>query len=281
VNRSAVSVAALLTAAVLLTACGDEGGSPVVEAEDDGSATTAASTTTTAPEPLLVLVSNDDGYAAAGIATLVDALEAQPDVEVVVVAPDGNRSGSGGRTTPGGTTGTEVTMANGHPAVAVAGFPADAVAHAIDVLGVEPDLVVSGINEGQNLGPVVDVSGTVGAARVAATRGIPAVAVSAGMGTPAPDYDAAAEVVVDWFVGHRDDLEGATADQVVNINVPTCAADAEPRDVVEVASATDAADRPILAADVDCTGTGPVPADDLDAFNAGFGVITVVAAAPA
>ena len=286
----------LITTLLVGAAACSDGGSPVVESEGaEGSATTGAATvettvvsepaeetttTAAAAEPLTILVSNDDGYAAPGIAALVDALEAQPDVEVVVVAPDGNRSGSGGSTTPEGFTASEVTMANGHPATAVSGFPADAVAHGLDVLGVDADLVMTGTNEGQNLGPLVDISGTVGAARVAAVRGIPAVAVSQGFGTPEPDYAASVAAAIEWFVEHRADLEGATADQVVNINVPSCAV-GEVRGTIEVASATDAAGRDVLAADVDCSGTGPEPADDLDGFNAGFGVITLISATPA
>jgi 5'-nucleotidase len=266
---------------VLGAACGDDG-------DDDRSAATttapaAANDTTTteaAVEPLRILVSNDDGYAAPGIAALVDALLALPNVEVVVVAPDGNRSGSGGQTTPGGTTGSEVTMANGHRAVAVTGFPADAVAHALDVLGEQPDLVVSGINEGQNLGPIVEISGTVGAARVAAQRGIPAVAVSQGLGTPEPDYAAGVAAVIDWIEEHRTDLAGATQGAVVNINVPTCGA-GEPAEPVEVPTATDATGRNVVTADVDCTlAAGVTPADDVDGFNAGYPVLSLVAATP-
>jgi 5'-nucleotidase len=277
-KRAAASATLLL----LLTAACSDGGSPVIEADGAGTtAVPAASTTTTAaPEPLTILVSNDDGYAAEGIAALVDALEAQPDVEVVVVAPDSDRSGSGGQTTPEGVTATEVTMANGHPATAVSGFPADAVAHGLDALGVAADVVITGTNAGQNLGPVIDLSGTVGAARVAAQRGIPAVAVSTGLGSPAPDHAAAVAALIEWFVEHRDDLEGATQDKVVNINVPTCAV-GEVRDVVEVASSTIPFGAESLVADVDCSGTGAPPADDVAAFNAGFGVITLIPAAPA
>jgi 5'-nucleotidase len=287
-KRSAAATAALL--ALSVAACSD-GGSPTVEEGAGGTATTAApaaettlaeeATTTTAAavEPLTILVSNDDGYAADGIGALVEALEAQPDVEVVVVAPDGNRSGSGGQTSEGFTA-ADVTMPDGHPAVAVTGFPADAVTHGLDVLGVDADLVITGTNEGQNLGPFVDISGTVGAARVAAQRGIPAVAVSTGLGTPAPDHAAAVAAAIDWFVEHRGDLEGATQDQVVNINVPTCAV-GEVRGVVEVTTSTADAGADALAGDVDCSGTGAAPGDDVAAFNAGFAVVALVPAAPA
>ena len=56
----------------------------------------------------------------------------------------------------------------------------------------KPDVVLSGINQGQNLGALSDVSGTVGAARTAARHGIPALAVSQGTGNP-PDYAAGAK----------------------------------------------------------------------------------------
>jgi 5'-nucleotidase len=287
-KRTAAVTAVLL--ALTVAACSDDG-SPTVEEGSGTTGTTGAetvettlveeetTTTAAAVEPLTILVSNDDGYQAAGIAALVEALEAQPDVEVVVVAPDGNRSGSGGQTSEGFTA-TDVTMPDGHAAVAVSGFPADAVAHGLDVLGVDADLVFTGTNEGQNLGPFVDISGTVGAARVAAQRGIPAVAVSTGLGTPAPDHAAAAAAAIEWFVEHRADLEGATEDKVVNINAPTCAV-GEVRDVVEVTSSTEPSGPSSLTADVDCSGTGPTPADDVAAFNAGFATITLVPATPA
>ena len=92
--------------------------------------------------------------------------ERAPATEVTVVAPATNQSGTGGQTTPGPLTVTDATTASGYPAKAVAGFPADTVIWALDQGGVtqKPDLVVSGINFGQNLGPAVAISGTVGAA---------------------------------------------------------------------------------------------------------------------
>ena len=271
----------LLVALTLVAACGGGDGDEAGDTSTTVAPAAETTTTTEAVEPLRILVSNDDGYAAPGIAELVDALTALPDVEVVVVAPDGNRSGSGGQTTPGGTTGTDVTMANGHAAVAVTGFPADAVAYALDVLGEQPDLVVSGVNEGQNLGPLVDISGTVGAARVAAQRGIPALAVSQGRGSPEPDYASGVAEAIAWIEEHRDDLAGATRGSVVNINVPTCG-NGQPAEAIEVPSASDAAGRDVAIADVDCTlaATTPSPADDVDAFNAGYPVLTVISATP-
>jgi 5'-nucleotidase len=269
-----------LAATALVAGCGDDDGGNA--SSDTTAAPAEETTTTTAVEPLQILVSNDDGYAAAGIAALVDGLSAIPDVEVTVVAPDQDRTGAGGSTTPEGVTATDVTMANGHPATGVSGFPADSVAYALDEMGLTPDLVVTGTNIGQNLGPVIDLSGTVGAARVAAQRGIPAVATSAGMSADpaATDYAATVAVVVQWIEDHRDDLEGATADQVVNINVPTCGV-GEVRDTVEVSYSTAPLGSEALVADVDCSVTGPAPTDDVGAFNAGFATIALIPAQPA
>ena len=132
-----------------------------------------------------ILVTNDDGYAAPGIDALVERLRALPGVKLTVVAPATNQSGTSDRTTPGpvsALTATEVTTASGYAATAVAGFPADSVNYALDVLKLSPDLVVSGSNAGQNLGVVAPISGTVGAARTAVRRGVPGVAVSQEIG---------------------------------------------------------------------------------------------------
>ena len=145
--------------------------------------------TTTVPATLHILVTNDDGVGAPGIDAVVEALRALPDTEVTVVAPLENQSGTGGQTTPGTLTVTDTTTASGYPAKAVAGFPADSVIWAFDQAGVtqKPDLVVSGINFGQNLGPAVAISGTVGAAEAAAARGVPALAASQGL-ADVPNY---------------------------------------------------------------------------------------------
>ena len=142
------------------------------------------------PPTITVLVTNDDGVAAPGIDTLVEALRTQKSTKVVVVAPDSNKSGAGGKTTPGTLTTAPAKTASGYDATAVTGWPADTITAALDQLGVKPDVVLSGINAGQNLGGVVDLSGTVGAARAAAARGIPALAVSQGLGD-APQYEKA------------------------------------------------------------------------------------------
>src|SRR4029077_8516548 len=124
--------------------------------------------------------SNDDGYNAAGIDAVVEALDALPSVHVTVVAPATNQSGAGGKTTPGGVTADPRHTLSGYAATAVNGFPADSVLYALNTMHLNPDLLVSGINCSRNLGPLISVPGTVGAARVGGRASIPAVAVSQG-----------------------------------------------------------------------------------------------------
>jgi 5'-nucleotidase len=134
-----------------------------------------------------------------------------------------------------------------------------------------PHVVVSGVNQGQNLGPVLAVSGTVGAARTAVRRGIPGVAVSAGLGEP-PEYAAGVDEAIRWLKEHRKALvKDVDPTEVVNINVPTCTT-GEIRGLVEVPAA---ATGDALAA-VDCTSTLEDPADDLIAFTNGFATLSEV-----
>lgn len=276
---------ALVLAAALslgaLAACGSSGSDG---GGGDASSTTApeerTSDVTTAPaaEPLQILVSNDDGYDAEGIDVLVTALLTLDDVEVTVVAPLTQQSGQGGKTTEGELDVTDVELRNGTPAKAVDGFPADAVNVAFDELGIEPDLVITGINEGQNLGGLVDISGTVGAARAAVARGVPALATSQGSTTF--DYDAAVPLIVDWVEENRKAIEAGDYDPiVVNMNIPSCTA-GEIRGLVspEVAGTTDAA-----IAEQDCESTVPETdlTTDIEAFNDGFATITEVPDEPA
>ncbi|HEY4376305.1 MAG TPA: 5'/3'-nucleotidase SurE, partial [Acidimicrobiales bacterium] len=171
---------------------------------------------------LHILVSNDDGYNADGIDALVQDLRKLPHVAITVVAPLTNQSGQGGNTTPGKLAVTKVKTKSGFPAIAVAGHPADAVRVALDDMKLKPDVVITGINLGQNLGPVINVSGTVGAARAAATRGVPALATSAGF--PNTVYEPALPFIEKWIAQHRSALVAHTmAATVDNLNVPSCA----------------------------------------------------------
>jgi 5'-nucleotidase len=121
-----------------------------------------------------ILISNDDGYRARGILALRDALEGLGDL--TVVAPDRNRSGASNSL----TLEVPLRVAQAEPDVYfVQGTPTDCVHLAISGLfPFEPDMVVSGINDGSNLGDDVLYSGTVAAATEGRFLGKPAVALS-------------------------------------------------------------------------------------------------------
>ena len=260
----------VLPLALVAAACGGD---------DDADDSSSPSSTTEAPpeEALRILVTNDDGVGGEGISLLVDALQDLDGVEVTVVAPAGDQSGTGGQTTPPPLTATDAELVGGAPAVAVDGFPADSVTYALEeVLDEPPHVVVSGINAGQNLGPIVHVSGTVGAALKAVSEGIPALAVSQGLGEF--DYATGVELAVAWVEEHRDALLAGdvATDAVANLNVPTCAT-GEVRGVVEVPTAVDVAGRDPVAAPSDCTSTATDPADDIDAFLTGYAPLAEVA----
>src|SRR5262249_44670963 len=145
-------------------------------------------------------------------------------VKVIVVAPSTNKSGTGSTTTRGTLTTHHAKTASGYPAIAVDGYPADTVTVALDQLHATPNVVLSGINAGQNLGPVTDISGTVGAAKMAVRRGLPAVAFSQEAGTW-PQYASTAKLAVAWLRAHRSSLATTPTTaptSVVNYNVPNC-----------------------------------------------------------
>lgn len=240
--------------------------------DDDGASTTSA---------LRILVTNDDGFAAEGIDALVQALVADPRNQVVVSAPDGNRSGSSDMTGPSSRCGDlavrQAVTLSGYPATAVNGCPADAVLHALANLypvDAPPHVVLSGVNEGQNVSlPVATrISGTVGAARTAARLGIPAFAAS--QGTPAAggeyDYQLAVDTVLAWVEEHRADLLAAEAapTDVENLNVPSCAAGTTVRGtLIDVPLAPTA--NGVFDAQ-NCASTLTTPAHDVESFLNGF-----------
>jgi 5'-nucleotidase len=227
---------------------------------------------------LHIVITNDDGYAAPGIAVVAAALAELPDTEVSVVAPKENQSGAGGKTTPGTLAVTDVKTADGRAAHAVAGTPADTIRAALDDLHLTPELVVSGSNQGQNLGPAADLSGTVGAARAAVARGIPAVAVSAGLGDK-PPYAQSAKYVTDWVQANRAALldKSATA-QVVSFNVPDCASI---RGLAQVEPDLNPADLGKMTHAPKCTSAAAAGKDDVTAFLRGFATQSLLPAKPA
>jgi 5'-nucleotidase len=120
------------------------------------------------------------------------------NVEVVVVAPAENQSGTSDKTTEGDVVWENASSTSGYSGIAVYGYPADAVNVALNQLDIIPGVVVSGVNSGQNVGPLALLSGTVGAAQTAARAGYPAIAASAGFGSES-DFDAAAQLIVGWI----------------------------------------------------------------------------------
>ncbi|MER6989985.1 5'/3'-nucleotidase SurE [Saccharopolyspora hirsuta] len=145
----------------------------------------ATASVSPAQEPLDVLLTNDDGYAAPTLAVLKQALTAAGH-RVTVVAPCDDQSGSGTELSSNYATGepTEentITAKQLAPDVwSVCGSPGDAVLFGVqNVFASEPpDVVVSGVNPGQNTGAVANHSGTVGATITSAELAIPAIAVS-------------------------------------------------------------------------------------------------------
>jgi 5'-nucleotidase len=143
-----------------------------------------------------ILVTNDDGIDAPGIRALAEGLA---DVgNVTVVAPDNDQSATGRALS------REVSVEDHELGYAVGGTPSDCVVAGLEALGPYPDLVVSGVNEGANLGMyVLGRSGTVSAAVEAAFFGVPAIATSLfltsgdfGSETHPEDYETAVEATV-------------------------------------------------------------------------------------
>ena len=176
----------------------------------------------TAPQPYRILISNDDGVRAPGILALAQAL--QRVGEVTIVAPATNQSGKGHSITIDEPIYVDpVTLPGDIQATSVTGTPATSVKVALGaLLKQKPDLVVSGINRGWNLGSVSYVSGTVGAAREAALAGIPAIASS--LSSEESNYAPAAEVVRQVVEMAR--KTGMEPGVFLNVNIPAGPANA-------------------------------------------------------
>jgi 5'-nucleotidase len=166
--------------------------------------------------PYRILVANDDGVRAPGILAVAQALKALG--EVTVVAPAENQSGKGHSITIYEPIFREdMTLAGGLRAIGLTATPASTMKVALTkIVTPKPDLVVSGINRGYNLGLSSYLSGTVGAAREAASRGIPAIAASLGM--PATDYSTAAAEIA--RIAEHVKTNGLPAGVFLNVNVP-------------------------------------------------------------
>jgi 5'-nucleotidase len=127
-----------------------------------------------------VLLTNDDGIQAEGLHSMRRALLGVGGVEVHVIAPDSNRSATARSiTTRSPLWVEEVSFDDGTMGFATEGTPVDCVRFAdLGLLGERPDLIVSGINHGSNLGDDITYSGTVAAALEGIVLGVPAIAIS-------------------------------------------------------------------------------------------------------
>lgn len=160
-----------------------------------------------------ILVANDDGYLAPGLAALADRMRSLG--EIFVIAPESNHSGASNSLTLSRPL-TVREAANGFRYVN--GTPTDCVHIALTgLLEHRPDLVVSGINNGQNMGDDTIYSGTVAAAMEGYLFGIPAIAFSQVEKGHA-HLDAAAEIAADLVARFvRDPLQGPV---LLNVNIP-------------------------------------------------------------
>lgn len=169
---------------------------------------------------MIILISNDDGINAKGIRELALRLSSEPEHEVYVVAPDRERSATGHSLTLHKPLRVETVELGGKVKAAwsTTGTPSDGVKLAItQLLPQKPNIVISGVNHGPNLGSEILYSGTVAAAMEGAYLGIPSIAVSQMWGEPRR-YDAAAEVIARLLkVFPKAHL---AARSLLNVNVP-------------------------------------------------------------
>ncbi len=174
-----------------------------------------------------VLLTNDDGITAPGLQATRRALREIDGVEVDVIAPNSNRSAiARGITTRSPLTVEEVEFGDGHRGFATDGTPVDCVRFAeLGLLGGRPDLIVSGINHGANLGDDITYSGTVAAAFEGIVLGIPAVAISqqssgGGMGYVSGRFDFAVAAPFAAELVRRLIVEPMPAETLINVNCP-------------------------------------------------------------
>ena len=190
-----------------------------------------------ADTPLKILVSNDDGADAPGIAALADALSHVGTV--TVAAPFQNRSGVSHGMTFSGPIKVQKTLRKGMTWYAIDALPATCVRLGLEALLPEkPDIVVSGINRGENTGLVAFYSATVACAREASFHGIPSIAFSLES-SPAMDYTAAADFIVS--IVREVKKRGLKRGTFLNVNIP-----ALPKDRIKGVMVTRLDGRPSL-----------------------------------
>ncbi|HZI78959.1 MAG TPA: 5'/3'-nucleotidase SurE [Vicinamibacterales bacterium] len=191
--------------AIVLAGCAARGGFATAQQRPD-------------PPPYRILVSNDDGVRAPGIAAVAQVLQAIGEVHIV--GPAENQSGKGHSiVTTEPVFREDLTLPNGMRAIGLTATPASTVNIAIrNIVRPRPDLVVSGINRGYNLAYTAFLSGTVGAAREGAIHGVPAIAASLSEDAAPRDFVAAAEEVLG--VARRVKQYGLAPGTFLNVNIP-------------------------------------------------------------
>jgi len=187
----------LVLALVLTAACAGKPGQP-------------------APASLNILITNDDGIEAPGILAVAEAL--RPLGQVTVAAPSEQKSGSSHGVTSDKPIFVRESERGGQRWIAIDALPATCVRLAVEkLLPARPDIVISGINRGENLGTVTFYSATVGAAREAAFLGLPSISVhlvaSRGM-----DYETAASVTAQ--IVRALGRDGFPKGTFLNVNIP-------------------------------------------------------------
>lgn len=163
-----------------------------------------------------ILLTNDDGYFAPGLQKLYEILKEEPDFKISVVAPESQKSATGHSITLFDPLFiTRYPLNQGLTGYAVRGNPADCVKLAIQgEIIPRPNVVISGINSGPNLGTDVFYSGTVSAAMESVLLGIPALAVSLASFTDS-EFESAARFILNLL--RKSELPTAG---LWNINIP-------------------------------------------------------------
>jgi len=165
---------------------------------------------------LAILITNDDGIEAPGIRAVAEAL--RPLGRVTVAAPSSPRSGASHGVTSDRPISLQESEHDGQRWIAIDALPATCVRLAVEkLLTSKPDIVISGINRGENLGTVTFYSATVGAAREAAFLGLPSLAVNLVSANGA-GYEAAAAVTA--TIVRALGRDGIPPGTFLNVNVP-------------------------------------------------------------
>lgn len=174
-----------------------------------------------------VLITNDDGIQATGLHALRRELRRIERLEVHVIAPDSNRSATARSiTTRSPLWVEEIGFDDGSSGYATDGTPVDCVRFAeLGLIGERPELIVSGINHGSNLGDDITYSGTVAAALEGIVLGIPAISLSqqsapGGVDYARRDYDFTASAAFSAELVRRVAEDPLPAQTLLNVNFP-------------------------------------------------------------